>query len=120
MKSYDNLTKDEKEKLMMYWQIRSSLSLRLIILTAISYLGLFIALPLIVLQYFPLTVIGIYLLVIVFVVLIMVVWKMQEHDKYLQLAFGTTDCMKDIFGISKSDILGMKKVWVKEKKEKDK
>ena len=118
MKTYSDLNKEEKEKLMMYWQVRSSLSLRLMILTAVAYLGLFIALPLIVLQYFPLTIIGIYLLVVVFVVLVMVIWKTQEHDKYLRLAFGTNDCMKDIFEISKSDVQGMKKVWVKEKKEK--
>ena len=113
MKTFDQLTNAEKEKLLAYWTIKGNLWIRYIIIIAVIYVGIFIGIPLVVMPFFPLFVIGIYLCIVAALLAMVVLFEMFQSLKYLQLAFDTENSFEDIFDIKKSDIRNMKRRWIK-------
>ena len=114
MKTYDELSAKDKKKLEAYWTVKKPLVTRVLFLVGLAYIGVFIGIPLLVIGYGPM-VLGAICLFTIGLVLVIIAWQdINDTNKYLQLAFGTNDAMKDIFKIKKSDIKNMKMVLKKE------
>ena len=115
MKTFEELTPMEKDKLMTYWTIKGSLWMRFTILIALSYVGLFIGIPFIMLPHILAFFIGFLIMLMSAAILIIVIVNINTSLKYLQLAFDTEDSFEDIFDIKKSDIRNMRRRWIKVK-----
>lgn len=113
MKIYEELSKEDKQKLRDYWMIKGNLQLRLSALVIVIYMGIFIGFPLCLTLYPSLFVAGTYILITSAVLCLVVVLRVQQDTKYLQLAFGMENSMEELFKIKKSDIRDMRRVWKK-------
>jgi len=113
MKTYEELTKKEKEKVKTYWQIKGNLRIRANILIAIGYVGMFLGFPLVLSRSSYALYAGSVLTFIGLAILLTATHQIAKDDKYLKLAFGIDDAIEDIFEIKKSDVKEMKKVWTK-------
>lgn len=118
MKSYDDLSDAEEDKLKMYLLARSNAnsSLKtLIIIATMFYIPGLILLFANDMQLFLLggLLVGMSLLTIIYIVKLK-----EEDDKHFFLAFGITNFMEDVFEIKKSDIDGLKKKWIIPKRKK--
>ena len=113
MKTYDNLTKKEKEKIRIFWQIKGNLRLRATIMILAGYIGIFLGFPLMLSRSTYALFAGTVLVLMGLIVSTITYQQIGRDDKYLKLAFGIDDAMEDIFEIKKTDIKGMKKVWIK-------
>jgi len=115
MKKYEELSKEEKDKLMIYWTIKGNLWIRYSIIAAVMYMGIFISLPVAMIPYFPLRIIGFYMLTAILLIALFLLVTVQRSLKYIQLAFGMEDSFEDIFDIKKTDIQNLKRRWIKVK-----
>lgn len=115
MKKYEELTKAEKEKLLIYSNIANGENFQSVIVAVISYMGIFISLPLIFLGSFRYFLIGTFILAIAASVTIIDYYFLIKRKKQFQLIFGIGDVYKDVFDVQDSDVRSMKRkvVWEK-------
>jgi len=115
MKSYDDLSNAEKDKVKTYLLYRNGLIKYSMTILSLAYIAVFIGFPLSSLPYLQLFVAGVYLMAIGLFLAIIVFYKIKKYEKYAHLAFGITDVMEDVFEIKKTDIKELKKTWKKVK-----
>ena len=111
MKTFEDLTKEEKEKIQMYLHIRSLSNTRIyvvIIVAMMMYVPGILLLFANVLSFFFL---GIVLVFMAIIAVLFAFYVKEADNKYLQLSFGVESLMADMFEIKKEDINKVKKVW---------
>jgi len=115
MKSWEDLTKAEKEKLDMYIKISTLWQPVYIVITISCLIGIMIGYALIFSLYEPFMIAGFVILLMVgFLGLVMAILMMQDK-KRLYLIFGIESLTKDIFDISMEDLRKVKRVFRKVK-----
>lgn len=110
MKSYEDLTKEEKEKLNTFTLIKETEYIKAAIILIIPFISIFIGLTISTLPYIPFQIIGFSILGIGMMVTFIALYYLQQHEKRLNIIFGV-DSTDDFFDIKKSDYLNMKKSW---------
>lgn len=111
MKTYDDLSKEEKEKMKMYLQYIDPVKTRTIMLLIISYIGIFIGFPLLVLPYIPIMLMGGVIVTIAAAITILCIFEIEKSKKKAKLIFNITDTVQDIFEISDSDLKKVIRTW---------
>jgi hypothetical protein len=115
MKTYEQLTKAEKEKLLIYTNIANGENTQSTIVAVISYIGIFISLPLIFLGSFRYFIVGTFILAISAAVTLIDFYYLLKRKKQFKLIFNIDDMYKDVFDVKDSDIRNMKRkvIWEK-------
>jgi len=111
MKSYDQLSDEEKEKVKLYLLLRGISNMRLQILIVVSIMFYIPGMILLFANNMPLFMLGGLLVGMAILIIIFVVQLKEKDDKYLHLSLGIGAIMEDVFEIKKSDIDNLKKVW---------
>jgi len=113
MKSYEDLTKAQKEKLILYLFMRNNVLTKYspFLIGAFMFYALgfvFLMLP------FNFTFItGIGMVFIALIVFLFIILQLINTNKYIYLAFNMEDSMEDLFEIKRTDIMNLKKKWKK-------
>jgi len=115
MKSWEELTKAEKEKLDMYVKIMTLWQPIYIVITLSCLIGLIVAIPLMFTMYTPLIFAGFFIIILVGYFFLFMVVLINRDNKKLYLMFGVESLSKDIFDISKEDVNKVKRVFKKVK-----
>ena len=117
MKTWDDLTKAEKEKLDMYIKIKTAWQSTYTVATIVCFLGMFIGLPLMFTAFLPLIFAGLFILGISVIILFFILIMQTQDRKRLYLMFGVDGVMKETFDISMEDLRKTKRmyIWKKEK-----
>jgi hypothetical protein len=115
MRKYEDLSKEEKQKLKTYWLIKGNLRLRCLVLLIPAFLAWILAIPLAMTMYLPMQIAAGALVVLGVSAELAIFIQLDRDQKYLVLAFDIDDTFEDIFNIQKTDTLNMKKTWKKVK-----
>jgi hypothetical protein len=115
MKKYEELTKADKEKLLIYMTIANGEWIQSIILDVISYVAIFFSLPLMFLGSYRYFLVGIFILAIGATITILNAYYVVKRKKQFSLIFGIDNLYKDVFDIQDSDVRSMKRrvIWEK-------
>jgi len=116
MRKFEDLSKEEQQKLKIYWLIKGNLRLRCLVLSIPAFLAWILAIPLAMTMYLPMVVAAGALVVLGIITELVIFIQLEQDQKYLVLAFDVDDTFSDIFDIQKTDTLNMKKTWKKVKK----
>lgn len=111
MKTFEDLTKEEKDKIQMYLKIRSLSNTRIYV---IIFVAMMMYIPGIILLFasdLSLFFLGIALVFMAVVSVLFAFFIKETDNKYLQLSFGIETLMEDAFKIKKEDINSLKRVW---------
>lgn len=111
MRSYDQLSDDEKEKIKLYLLLRGTSNMRLQVLIIISVMFYVPGIILLFANNMYLFLLGGLLVGMSIITILFVVQLKEKDDKYLHLSLGINVLMEDVFKIKKSDINDLKKVW---------
>jgi len=112
MKTYEELTKKEKETFRDFSILAGFESLHRIIILSATIIIYSIGIALAVFPYKPINYAGIYLLSFSMILTIVVLFLQERNKKKYKLIFGK-ERPGDMFDIKKEDIKSMKKVWEK-------
>jgi len=115
MKSWEDLTKAEKEKLDMYIKIMALWQPIYLVITFICMLSILISIPLLFTAYAPLAFSGVLLIIFSGYLFLFMAALMMQDKKRIYLIFGVESLTKDMFEIKKEDLRKVKKVLIKEK-----
>lgn len=118
MKTFDDLTKKEKEKLQSYMQQCINNSIFICVLFLSMMMFVVVGLPLILLTTIPIVELTGYLLVLIGVIgfIFMTLFGRQQSKK-LYLAYGYDRTFEDVFGITNKDTSKMKLKWIWNKED---
>jgi len=115
MKTWNDLTKDEIEKLNFYYQMTIEDKIFMLTMLAVMFVGAFIAIALMFVPYILIQTSAI----IVFLVIIYLSFKtlryIERYKKNIKLIFDTDDVIEDVFEITKEDRNKIKRKMVKVK-----
>ena len=111
MRSYDQLSDDEKEKIKLYLLLRGTSNMRLQILVVISIMFYIPGMILLFANNMSLFLLGGLLVGMAIITILFVVQLKEKDDKYLHLSLGINVLMEDVFEIKKADIDNLKKKW---------
>lgn len=111
MKSYNQLTDNEKEKIKLYLLLRGTSNMRLQALMIISMMFYVPGMILLFAGNISLFMLGGLLVGMAIITILFVVQLKEKDDKYLQLSLGINVLMEDVFEIKKSDVNELKKIW---------
>jgi len=111
MKTYNQLTDSEKEKIKIYLLLCGTSNMRLQILMIISMMFYIPGMILLFAGSISLFMLGGLLVGMAIITILFVVQLKEKDDKYLQLALGINVLMEDMFEIKKSDVNELKKIW---------
>jgi len=110
MKTYEDLTKAERNKLQTYLLMRINESKVYITFILGAFIFYAIALPLLITSYWFVSLTMIFISLTFFAVLLSSIY---QTNKYIYLIFNIENSFEDIFKIKKTDILNLKKKWKK-------
>jgi len=112
MKSYEDLTKLQKEKLNTYLICRNN-SITLISPFLIGAMAFYaIGLPFLITSLWYVALAPMFISMLLF---LLVIGRLTTTNKYLYLAFNMEDSMEDMFDIKKTDIMNLRRRWKKYK-----
>ena len=111
MRSYSQLSDEEKEKINTYLLLRGISNMRLQILIVISIMFYVPGMILLFANSMSLFMLGGLLVGMAIITILFVVQLKEKDDKYCLLSLGIGNLMEDVFEIKKSDIDNLKKVW---------
>ena len=115
MKIYDELTKNEKEKLLTFVVIKNTITIQNLIILLMAVIFSVAGIILIMTFYPPFILTGIILLMGGIMYAIVVSKQTTNDKKRYQLIFGNETIFSDMFDIKQSDLDEMKLRWKKEK-----
>jgi len=115
MKTWKDLTKEDKEKLNMYYNMTLSNKMMYVILTGVMYIGAFVGITLMFLPSIYTFSAGIAVFIVVFFLAFFILKNIETYKKKIKLIFDIDDVAEDVFEISKSDVRKIKKKLVKTK-----
>jgi len=113
MKTYDDLNKEQKERLHAYLLMRSYTKKGLLLLTLLVYMFIATSLVCFSMWSIPSVVIGAYGFVVSILLLAILYAKATNESKVVNLIFNVENMDEDFFEIQKSDLLNMKRRWIK-------
>ena len=116
MKTYEDLSEAELEKLRTFWLIKGNLQLRAGMLCVPAFIGIIIGVALAGTGYIPLLISGILTFAFSMVYVAVILFQLQTDEKVLFLSFGMTNSMTDMFDIKRSDIMDLRRTWKKVEK----
>jgi len=122
MRTYRDLTKDEKEELSIFTSIKESWEIQYAIILVVGIIPACIGLPLITAMSITLIMVGSLLVFLSVIIIILVLSTIESDKKRLTIIFGKRSIGEGYFGISKSDLQKVKKkvVYEFEIEEKEK
>jgi len=113
MKTWKDITKDQKDMLHMYYNMSLSYKIYCVTFLSVGYIAFIVGIPLIFVPHLGIRSAGLILFVLSMFLSFVVLYRIQIKEKELKLIFGIDDIMEDIFEISQSDMRKVKKKWVK-------
>jgi len=116
MRTFEDLTKEEREKLNLYWSMKSGTQLRAAMLCIPPLMGFILSAGLILSLSFYALLIGTGIVCISFIYIVVILLQLETDSKYLYLAFDMESSMEDMFKIKKSDTSNLTKRWKKVEK----
>lgn len=111
MKTYDDLSKDEKEKMKAYFQYIDPIKTRILMLLAVSYIGIFIGFPLMVIPYIHIMIAGFVILIIAATLVVLSIFEIEKSKKKAKLIFNISDATTEVFEIKDSDLKRVIRTW---------
>ena len=111
MRSYSQLSDEEKEKVKVYVLLRGTANMRLQVLMIIAMMLYVPGMILIFANNISLFMLGGLLVGMAVITILFVVQLKEKDDKYLHLSLGINILMEDVFEIKKSDVDNLKKKW---------
>ena len=111
MKTYDQLTKVEKDKLIVFATMKEMWLLKSCIILIIPYMAVIVGIALLFVPFLWLEMAGGLIIGLGGVVAIIVFYYLEEDNKKLQLIFGIND-FGQFFDFSKADLKSVKKVMI--------
>ena len=115
MKVYEDLTKAQKEKLNTYLMMRNNSSSLFLTFILGGFMFYAIGLPLLM---STMWIAGFAMIFISMMLFLAIIIRQTTTNKYIYLAFNMEDSMEDMFEIKKTDIMNLKRRWIKPKEDK--
>lgn len=113
MKTYKDLTKDEKEMLNFYYGMTLEDKMFISLLLHVMFVGMFIGTALIFVPHFLIQTSGMFIFIVVIYVGLKTVRFIEKHKKNIKLIFDVDDIIEDVFEITKQDREKIKRKLVK-------
>lgn len=111
MKTYDQLTKTEKEKFLAFATMKETWLLKSCIIMIIPYMAVIAGIALLFVPFFWLEMAGILIISLGAAVALIILFYIDEDNRRLKLIFGIND-YGEFFDYSKSDLRSVKKVMI--------
>lgn len=111
MKAFEDLTKDEKQKMQIYLMLRGLSNMKFLVIMLIAMMMYIPGVIFLFADVRSLFFLGILFIGMSLVIVLFIFQKNEMNSKYLRISMGMTDIMEDMFDISKEDIKKVKKVW---------
>lgn len=115
MKSYDELSKKEKEKLDIYLKTRQIFNIRFASLLILFGIFFSAGMVLLSINSFIPFIFGVYLFLISIMITFMIYFFYENEKKFSTLVFDIQNAQEDVFDITDEDLRKMKKRWIKVK-----